>query len=1177
MAIPTPSPSAWTVAADLTPSFGSASVSTQNWKQNQAIDALTVPAATGGDGTLSYSATGLPAGVTMSSSRQVSGTPTTAGSGTATVTVSDADGDTDSLTFSWTVAADLTPSFGSASVSTQNWKQNQAIDALTVPAATGGDGTLSYSATGLPAGVTMSSSRQVSGTPTTAGSGTATVTVSDADGDTDSLTFSWTVAADLTPSFGSASVSTQNWKQNQAIDALTVPAATGGDGTLSYSATGLPAGVTMSSSRQVSGTPTAAGSGTATVTVSDADGDTDSLSFAWTVAADLTPSFGSASVSSKSWTKNKTIAAFTVPAATGGDGTLTYSASRLPTGVTMASSRQVSGTPTAAGSGTATVTVRDSDGDTDTLSFGWTVAADLVPTFGSATVPTQSWTVGNEISELAAPVATGGDGSLTYGASSLPDGVQLMKKSDGHVFSGTPSAAGSGTAVLIVKDNDDDADALRFAWTAVADATPDFGDVSVSDKSWTAGEAITAFTLPSATGGDAPVSYGASGLPEGVTVSPSLEVAGTPSETGVGTAILTARDTDGNVDTLSFSWTVASPNASTTGTVLSTTPNPTTGHDFDVAGAYAGSRTYFRLTLLETGPWGHSRVWHPASLPFTQPMTNRVNGAYTYVLAGCYRDTTAILNTAYQVCEQIGDALTVTVAGSETDPVATQLADTYEVRTGHLDDDTLTDLYVRRTSTAAGGGLFQDVILQQAAGGEFTLVAAAPGSANGTKASTEWAVTEAVEVVLNDINLDGFVDVLLRGLDGVVTGASDRMLYAAGRQGGPPSNQKTVDDDLKNFLTEVEAWARNPNFFAEHVTTETVYSHVPTTSCFGIPGTDLDRRNLPSWVITVGVTFSYCISSTAPAFGTREVPTNESPDARGFAEQFQLIDGRIDPGISLGGTSAMNIGMILKSIFGVPYFNGQLEKICTGSFAYDIKSSIACDEPKQVGRIVLAQIDIIRAITCGGENTCPDRNSDGVTQVGEYRILTRSERMIAEANGLNLEEVEDDVNLNGIIDEWERVRIYHRDNSVNGDRWNAARPDSINVPSVKPGQSKEADGVFKEEFTSIDDLGTLLHELMHVLQFEGVVHAIVSGNDPEDYWYRDANGNLEVNADMSRKSFEHFDTQQQAQIIEDRYRLCRGSDTTIDRNSASEVTISEMYDELNSIPGIPEATMECVR
>ena len=215
-----------------------------------------------------------------------------------------------------------------------------------------------------------------------------------------------------------------------------------------------------------------------------------------------------------------------------------------------------------------------------------------------------------------------------------------------------------------------------------------------------------------------PPSIGASGLPEGVTVSPSLGVAGSPAATGMGTALLTARDADGDVDTLSFSWTVASPNASNTGTVLSTTPNPTTGHDFNVAGAYSGPRAYYRLTLIETGPWGHSRVWNPAGIPFTQPVTNRVNGDYTYVLAGCYRDTAAILDTAYQVCERIGDALTVTVAGAETDPVAAQLADDYEVRAGHLDDDGLKDLYVRRTSSAAGGGLFVDAILQQAAGGD---------------------------------------------------------------------------------------------------------------------------------------------------------------------------------------------------------------------------------------------------------------------------------------------------------------------------------------------------------------------------------------------------------------------------------------------------------------------------
>ena len=235
--------------ADPMPDFGDVSVSAKSWKQNTAVTAFTVPAATGGDAPLSYSASGLPSGVSMNASRSVSGTPAAAGMGTATVTVSDNDSDTDTLSFTWTVAADLMPTFGMSSVSARSWKQNSAITAFTVPAATGGDGTLTYAADGLPDGVNMSSSRSVSGTPTGHGTGTVTVTVTDSDGDTATLDFAWTVAEDLMPDFGDATVSYRSWVQNSAITAFTVPAASAGDGTLSYTASGLPSGVSMSSAR----------------------------------------------------------------------------------------------------------------------------------------------------------------------------------------------------------------------------------------------------------------------------------------------------------------------------------------------------------------------------------------------------------------------------------------------------------------------------------------------------------------------------------------------------------------------------------------------------------------------------------------------------------------------------------------------------------------------------------------------------------------------------------------------------------------------------------------------------------------------------------------------------------------------------------------------------------------
>ncbi len=668
---------------DLMPDFGTASVTAKSWTQNAAITSFTVPAATGGDTPLSYSASGLPAGVSMSSARLISGTPTTAGSGTATVTVTDDDDDTDTLTFTWTVAADLVPDFGTASVADQSWILNRYITFVVIPAASGGDGTLTYSGSGLPAGLRfLTSTRTVLGRPTAAGSGTFTVTVTDADGDTDTLSFDWTVV-DLMPDFGTATVSAKSWTQDTAISAFTVPAATNGNTPLSYTATGLPAGVSMSSARRVSGTPTAAGNGTATVTVSDADGDTDTLTFDWTVAAapdpepdpDLMPDFGTASVTAKSWTQNAAITAFTVPAAMGGDTPLSYTATGLPAGVTMSSARRVSGTPTASGSGTATVTVTDDDGDTDTLTFTWSVAADLMPDFGTASVTAKSWKQNAAITAFTVPAATGGDTPLSYTASGLPTGVTM---SSARRVSGTPTAAGSGTATVTVTDDDGDTDTLTFTWTVAADLMPDFGTASVTAKRWTRNAAITAFTVPAATGGDTPLSYTASGLPAGVTMSSTRRVSGTPTAAGSGTATVTVTDDDGDTDTLSFTWTVTAP---TTTASLTASPNPSTTGNYTVSHASppalpANTVTNVRQTLhsynlVETPPGGTAQSHGLGRGPVSKSFTGKSSGTYAYQLQTCVDvfeldgfDFVHISNT----CTNSGSSLSVSVTAPDRMP-----------------------------------------------------------------------------------------------------------------------------------------------------------------------------------------------------------------------------------------------------------------------------------------------------------------------------------------------------------------------------------------------------------------------------------------------------------------------------------------------------------------------------
>jgi subtilase family serine protease len=135
--------------------------------------------------TLTYSATGLPAGLSINSSTGlISGTPTTAGSNSVTVTAKDTTGATGSASFTWTINS----ATGNTVTVTNPGNQTSTVGtaaSLQISATDSASGqTLTYSATGL-----------LSGTPTTAGSNSVTVTAKDTTGATGSASFTWTVNA----------------------------------------------------------------------------------------------------------------------------------------------------------------------------------------------------------------------------------------------------------------------------------------------------------------------------------------------------------------------------------------------------------------------------------------------------------------------------------------------------------------------------------------------------------------------------------------------------------------------------------------------------------------------------------------------------------------------------------------------------------------------------------------------------------------------------------------------------------------------------------------------------------------------------------------------------------------------------------------------------------------------
>ena len=345
-----------TVADDLSPSFGLQTIGNKSWTQRKAINSFTLPSASGGDGTLTYTLSpGLPDGVSRhATTRVVSGTP----GGhqvetTYTWKATDGDGDAAQLTFTITVVEDLSPTFGVQTIGNKSWVQRKAINSFTLPSASGGDGTLTYTLSpGLPDGVSRhATTRVVSGTPGDHQAETTyTWRATDADADAAQLTFTITVSEDLSPTFGVQMIGDKSWVQRKAINSFTLPSASGGDGELTYTLSpGLPDGVSRhATTRVVSGTPgDHQVETTYTWKATDGDGDAAQLTFTITVAEDLSPSFGVQTIGNKSWTQRQAINSFTLPSASGGDGTLTYTLSpALPDGVSRhATTRVVSGTP----------------------------------------------------------------------------------------------------------------------------------------------------------------------------------------------------------------------------------------------------------------------------------------------------------------------------------------------------------------------------------------------------------------------------------------------------------------------------------------------------------------------------------------------------------------------------------------------------------------------------------------------------------------------------------------------------------------------------------------------------------------------------------------------------------------------------------------------------------------
>lgn len=324
--------------------------------------------AAGGTLPRTWTLTNLPPGLTATSAGVISGKPTAAGTYTVTAHVEDRDKNSDDATFTW-VVADLPV------LTSPGAQVFRTLTAVSLPITlTGGLAPMVWTATGLPAGLLIDAGTGViSGTPLTTQSTAQTATVKAVDSlgeQTATTTFTWRT---FTP-VNLVSPGVQNATKGDNGAYNLGAAAYGGLAPYTFSATGLPAGVTIHpNSGQTTGIITAGTRYLVTAKVTDSLGGSASVvvlvNVANRIGTDLRVTAPAPGAPDQTTALNATVS---LTAQAAGQSGLSWTATGLPTGLTMSAAGVVTGKPTVAGKYTTTFTVTGG-GQSAYLMFTWTV------------------------------------------------------------------------------------------------------------------------------------------------------------------------------------------------------------------------------------------------------------------------------------------------------------------------------------------------------------------------------------------------------------------------------------------------------------------------------------------------------------------------------------------------------------------------------------------------------------------------------------------------------------------------------------------------------------------------------------------------------------------------------------------------------------------------------------
>ena len=341
-----------------------------------------------------------------------------------------------------------------------------------------------------------------------------------------------------------ASPGSQNNYLNDTVSLQLVAA--GGTLPRMWTLTGLPAGLTSATSGLITGKPTTAGTYTVAAHVQDREGNSDDATFTWTVAALPALTSPGAQVF-------RTVPPTSLPITlTGGLAPFAWTASGLPAGLIIDPlTGVISGAPQAVQttSQTATVTVV-AKGRTASTTFTWralTPVRLMNPGLFSATR-------GDSGVYNLGPLASGGLTPYTWKATGLPPGVTINTSTGA-----TSGVIAAGTRYVVTVEVTDAAGGTASQTTLLSVASRTGTDLQVTTPSSTAPDQTTAVgaavSLTATAAGQSGLSWSATNLPPGLSISTGGVISGAPTAAGTYLTTLTVTG-GGQVANLMLSWRV---------------------------------------------------------------------------------------------------------------------------------------------------------------------------------------------------------------------------------------------------------------------------------------------------------------------------------------------------------------------------------------------------------------------------------------------------------------------------------------------------------------------------------------------------------------------------------------------------------------------------------------------